>query len=66
MTNEHSSGQAGDPAAAAAYVAAITAELSRIARANGLTTLAYILEMARLEARAVSDGAGRPGSGITG
>lgn len=40
-----------DPKAFAAYVAAITAELSRLARDNGLTTLAYILEMARLEAR---------------
>lgn len=42
-----------DPAAraeAAAYVATITVELARIARTNALPTLAYLLDMARLEA----------------
>ncbi|WP_234050069.1 MULTISPECIES: hypothetical protein [unclassified Xanthobacter] len=44
----------GDPAAAAAYIGALSEELSRLARGNGLTTLAYILEMARLEARDIT------------
>ncbi|GBD49412.1 hypothetical protein [Methylopila sp. Yamaguchi] len=42
-----------DPAAraeAANYVATITVELARIARTNALPTLAYLLDMARLEA----------------
>lgn len=41
----------GDPVAVASYIAALSEELSRLARGNGLLTLAYILEMARLEAR---------------
>lgn len=40
-----------DPAALAAYIAQISGELARLSRENGLPTLAYILEMARLEAR---------------
>ncbi|WP_155931603.1 hypothetical protein [Methylopila sp. 73B] len=42
-----------DPAAraeAATYVATLTVELARIARSNALPTLAYLLDMARLEA----------------
>ncbi|GLK55161.1 hypothetical protein JOD31_000083 [Methylopila capsulata] len=42
-----------DPAAraeAAAYVATLTVELARIARSNALPTLAYLLDIARLEA----------------
>jgi len=45
----------GDPGAFAAYVASLSEELARLARANGLTTLAYILDMARLEARSAMD-----------
>lgn len=65
MTDATTSEPAGDPAAAAAYVGAMSAELSRIARASGLLTLAYILEMARLEAKAIAGdgpplGHGRP------
>lgn len=37
--------------AAAAYVADITADLARLARANDLHTLGYLLEMAQLEAQ---------------
>jgi hypothetical protein len=37
-------------AATASYVATLTAELSAMARRNGLDALGYILEMARLEA----------------
>ena len=40
-----------DSGAVAAYVEALTGELSRIAREHGRPTLAYILDMARLEAR---------------
>ncbi|RAI45635.1 hypothetical protein [Rhodoplanes roseus] len=43
---------------AAAYIADLTADLARLARRNGLQTLGYILDMARIEAEA-SSGAGR-------
>ena len=39
-----------DPAAAADYVAAMSATLALLARRNGLETLGYLLDMARLEA----------------
>ena len=39
-----------DRAAAAAYVAALTADLAVIARRHNLDTLGYLLDMARLEA----------------
>ena len=42
--------EAGDPAAAAAYVAELTASLATIARKHGFDALGYILDMARLEA----------------
>lgn len=38
----------------AAYVAALAAELSRLAREHRLGTLAYLLDMTRLEARSLS------------
>jgi len=38
------------PDSAAHYIATLTEELARLARRNGLDTLSYILEMARLEA----------------
>lgn len=38
------------PDGAAHYIAALTHELAQIARRNGLDTLSFILEMARLEA----------------
>ena len=37
----------------AAYVEALAAELARLSRGHNLTTLAYLLDMARLEARNV-------------
>jgi len=40
-----------DPVSVAEYVADMAGELAALARANGLATLAYILDMARLEAR---------------
>ncbi len=39
-----------DRPAAAAYIAALTADLALIARRHGLDALGYILDMARLEA----------------
>ena len=35
---------------AAAYIAELSADLARIARGQGLHTLSYLLDMARLEA----------------
>ncbi|MFG1185806.1 MULTISPECIES: hypothetical protein [Xanthobacter] len=56
---------ADDAAATAAYVAAITAELSRLARNHGFSTLAYVLDMARQEARALADNVSSRGPGST-
>ena len=39
-----------DRAAAASYVAELSAELAALARQHGLEALGYILDMARLEA----------------
>lgn len=39
---------------AALYIAALAAELSRLAKRHDLETLAYILDMARLEANQIS------------
>ena len=39
---------------AAAYIATLTGELASIARRNGLHTLEYLLNMAKLEAEQVS------------
>jgi hypothetical protein len=41
---------ASDPVKVADYVAAVTSELSTLARRHGLDALGFILEMARLEA----------------
>jgi hypothetical protein len=38
------------PESAAHYIAALSAELARIAKRNGLETLSYLLEMAQFEA----------------
>jgi hypothetical protein len=46
-------------AAAADYIAALAGDLAAIARRNGLDTLGYVLDMARLEA----ENASRPVSG---
>lgn len=44
----------GDQAAAAGYVAELSAELAALARRHGLHTLGYILDIARLEAENVN------------
>lgn len=38
----------------AAYVASLAGELSRLAQGHGFSTLAYLLEMAKMEARATA------------
>ena len=40
----------GDPEQAAAYVAGLTGELANLVRRHRLDTLAYLLDMVRLEA----------------
>ncbi|HTP92829.1 MAG TPA: hypothetical protein VMJ52_13890 [Xanthobacteraceae bacterium] len=42
------------PGAAAHYIGSLAEELSHIARRNGLESLSYILDMARLEADQIS------------
>jgi hypothetical protein len=44
----------GDAAGVAHYIASLSADLASLARANGLNTLGYLLEMARLEAENVA------------
>jgi hypothetical protein len=44
------------PDAAAHYIAAMSGELAKIARRNGLDALGYILEMARIEADQIAKG----------
>lgn len=46
--------ETNDPAAAANYVAELTASLAIVARKHGFDTLGYILDMARLEAESAS------------
>jgi hypothetical protein len=48
---DHRSQEIGQRLAAADYVAALSADLAEIARSNGLDTLGFLLEMARLEAQ---------------
>lgn len=42
------------PGTAARYIGTLAEELSHIARRNGLDSLSYILDMARLEADQIS------------
>ena len=44
----------GNRIAVASYVATMSADLSAMARRNGLDALSYILEMARLEAESTA------------
>ena len=48
----------GDPEEAAAYVAELSRDLARIAKCHGVDTLAYILDMAHLEAENARRGMG--------
>jgi hypothetical protein len=44
----------GSPASVALYIGTMADELGQLAKANGLDTLGYILDMARLEADEIS------------
>jgi len=44
----------GSPASVALYIGSIADELGQLAKANGLDSLSYILDMARLEADEVA------------
>ena len=53
MTN--SGGQMGEsPGASALYIASLAEEPARLARTHGFETLAYLLDLARLEADHIS------------
>jgi len=59
MANDTTPNEPGSRAAVASYVAALSADLAAMARRQGLETLGYLLEMARLEA----ENANRPNNG---
>ena len=65
MSDLSSSSLQADPTLAADYVASMVAELRRLARGSGLTTLAYLLEMAELEAKSVVADTDPPGARAT-
>ena len=46
---------AADRTAAAIYIADLTGGLALVARRHGLSTLGYLLDMAKLEAESVKD-----------
>jgi hypothetical protein len=50
MSDSTSVPDQGNRKAVVAYLAALSGDLATLARHNGLDTLGYILEMARLEA----------------
>jgi hypothetical protein len=54
----------GNPETAAAYVAGLTGELSSLVRRHRLDTLAYLLDMVRLEAEETVQRAGRARDGL--
>jgi glutamate synthase domain-containing protein 2 len=51
--------QSDEPESVAQYISAMTHELAQLAKRSGLAPLAYILDMARLEADEVSKSATR-------
>jgi hypothetical protein len=56
-SDENDGSESGEtPDSAAHYIATITNELAKIARRNGLDSLSYILEMARIEADQIAKG----------
>lgn len=57
MTEPPGIGQTNDREAFAAYAADITGELTVLARRFGLDVLAYLLEMAHLEAKSAAESA---------
>jgi hypothetical protein len=59
MSDQSSAPQPLEPSAAAAYIADIVASLAAIARRQKFDALGYLLDMARLEAEALSNSAHR-------
>ncbi|MEZ5786355.1 MAG: hypothetical protein R3D62_07755 [Xanthobacteraceae bacterium] len=59
MADQTSASQPPEPSAAAAYIADIAAGLAAMARRQKFDALGYLLEMARLEAEAISNSARR-------
>jgi hypothetical protein len=55
-SDDEQSGQPGESTAeaAAVYIASLTEELARFARTHGFESLAYLLDLARLEADQIS------------
>jgi len=56
MPDSTSTSQENRRKAVVAYLAALSGDLAAMARQNGLDTLGYILEMARLEAENTARG----------
>jgi hypothetical protein len=59
MAKRTNGSEASDRATAAAYLAAITADLASLARGHGLKVLGYLLDMATVEAENISRHADR-------
>jgi hypothetical protein len=55
--------RAQSPGAAALYIGALTTELARLARRHRMDMLAYLLDMARLEADQIAKNSGDVGHG---
>ena len=53
-TDAHAPAPSGDPAETARYIAQLTGELTHLAGAAKLETLAYLLAMARVEAEVLA------------
>ena len=53
----------GEPAATAAYVASLVADLAALAHKQKLDTLGYLLDMARLEAESLVEDLAGGGNG---
>jgi hypothetical protein len=54
-SDDQQRGQMGEsPGASALYIASLAEELARLARTHGFETLAYLLDLARLEADHIS------------
>lgn len=50
MTKQGSDGPETGPEEVAAYIAVLTAEMVRLARSHNMAPLAYLLDLARMEA----------------
>ena len=62
VNNNTTPNEPGSRTAVASYVAALSADLAAMARKQGLETLGYLLEMARLEVESTN----RPNNGPNG